>query len=91
MIASVATVGFLPDYSLSTLQAFIANPWNAVWLVILGAALAYHSALGVQVVIEDYVHGAFLKVVSLLLNKFAHIIMAVAASVAVLKIAFGTL
>jgi len=85
----IATVGLLPDYSLATVRQFIANPWNAVWMVLLGATLAYHSSLGVQVVIEDYVHGAFLKVVSLLLNKFAHIIVAVAATVAVLKIAFG--
>lgn len=86
----IATVGFLPDYSLATMQVFIADPWHAVWLTLLGAALAYHSALGVQVVIEDYVHGPFLKVVSLLANKFAHIVIAVAATVAVLKIAFGT-
>ena len=86
----IATVGFLPEYSAASVQAFIAEPWNAVWLVLLGATLAYHSALGVQVVIEDYVHGPFLKVVSLLANKFTHIVIAVAATVAVLKIAFGS-
>ena len=86
----IATVGFLSDFSLLTVQQFIADPWNAVWLVLLGATLAYHSSLGVQVVIEDYVHGPFLKVVALLLNKFTHIVVAAAATVAVLKIAFGS-
>ena len=78
----------MPDYSQATVRAFMAAPWNALMLVLLGVALCYHSSLGVQVVIEDYVHGP-LKVVSLLLNRFAHILVGVAATFAVLKIAFG--
>lgn len=85
----VVTVGLLSNYSLATVQAFIGRPWNAVMLVLLGATLAYHSALGVQVVIEDYVHTSFLKVAALLANKFVHIVVAVAATLAVLNIAFG--
>ena len=80
----------LPDFAQDTVATWIGQPWNALFLLLLGLSVAYHSALGVQVVIEDYVHGAFLKVVSLLLNKFAHIVVAAAMSFAVLKIAFGT-
>ena len=80
----------LPDFAQATVAGWIGQPWNALLLLLLGLTLAYHSALGVQVVIEDYVHGAFLKVVSILLNKFAHIVVAAAMSFAVLKIAFGT-
>lgn len=79
----------MPDFSQATLRAFMAAPWNALFLTLLGVALAYHSSLGVQVVIEDYVHGPFLKVVALLVNRFAHILVATAATFAVLKTAFG--
>ena len=45
--------------------------------------------LGVQVVIEDYVHGKGLKVVSLVLSKFVHVFLAIAAVLAVLSVALG--
>ena len=45
--------------------------------------------LGVQVVIEDYVHGPLLKVFLLLLNRFAHVFVAIAAAFAVLRISLG--
>lgn len=75
------------DYD--TVNEWIGRPWNSVMLLLLGLTLAYHSSLGLQVVIEDYVHGSFLKVVSLILNKFFHAAIAMAAVFAVLKIAFG--
>ena len=87
----LAAMAGLDDYDQATVRAFMAAPWNALSLVLLGLALAYHSSLGVQVVIEDYVHGPFLKVAALVLNRFAHIIVAAAATFAVLKTAFGTL
>lgn len=82
-------------YSLTRLDSFAhaamldwaGHPFNSVMLLLLSVTLAWHSALGVQVVLEDYVHGAFIKVVSLLLNRFAHVILAIVAVVAVLKIA----
>ena len=67
---------------------WIVNPVNAVALILLIATLCYHSALGVQVVIEDYVHG-WAKVASLILQKFAHAIAAAAGIFAVLRIALG--
>ena len=71
-----------------TVTQWIARPWNSVMLLLLGLTLAYHSNLGLQVVIEDYVHGPLVKVVSLILNKFFHAAIAMAAVFAVLKIAF---
>ncbi len=66
--------------------AFIGTPLNAVLLILLAATLAYHSFLGVQVVIEDYVHAHGAKVVLLTLSRFVHILLAVASVYAILRI-----
>ena len=45
--------------------------------------------LGLQVVIEDYVHGPTPKVVLLLISKFAHVFLGVAGVFVILKVALG--
>lgn len=75
------------DYGMVT--RWVATPWVAVTLVLFLAALLYHSMLGVQVVIEDYVHHEGLKLTGLVLMKFAHLAVAAASIFAVLKVALG--
>jgi len=70
--------------------ASIALPFNSILLTLFCVTLAYHSYLGVQVVIEDYVHAAGLKIVSLLFSRFAHVFVAVVSVYAILKIGLGT-
>ncbi|MCG8371432.1 MAG: succinate dehydrogenase, hydrophobic membrane anchor protein [Proteobacteria bacterium] len=69
--------------------AFIGRPINAVLLLLLSLTMAYHSYLGVQVVIEDYVHGHGLRIASLVLSRFAHVFLAAAAVFGILKIGIG--
>jgi succinate dehydrogenase / fumarate reductase membrane anchor subunit len=69
---------------------FVGVPLNAILLSLLSLTLAYHSYLGVQVVIEDYVHAPGAKVVSLLLSRFAHALVAIAAVYAILVIGIGS-
>ena len=68
---------------------FIGEPLNGVLLALLCLTLAYHSYLGVQVVIEDYVHEKGTKVVSLILSRFAHVFIAIASVYAILVIGVG--
>ncbi len=68
--------------------AWAAAPFNAVLLLLLIVATFHHMQLGVQVVIEDYVHHEGLKIASLLGVKLASFALATAAAFAVLKVAF---
>ena len=64
-------------------------PWTAVLLSVYLFTLFYHAYLGLQVVIEDYVHTEWLKIGTLLLIKFACILLAAAGVFTALRIAFG--
>lgn len=79
-----------PGFEHTAALAFIGDPVNGILLLLLSVTIAYHSYLGVQVVIEDYVHGHGLKLTSLIVSRFIHTLLAVAAIYAVLKIGFST-
>jgi succinate dehydrogenase / fumarate reductase membrane anchor subunit len=68
---------------------FIGQPLNGILLSLLCLTLAYHSYLGVQVVIEDYVHAPGTKIVTLLFSRFAHVLVAIAAVYSILAIGLG--
>lgn len=69
--------------------AWMHQPLVAVLLVILTGTAFYHAYLGLQVVIEDYVHGEWSRFTSLLLIKFICVLLALSGIFAVLRIAFG--
>ena len=75
-----------PGFTHAQALIFIGAPLNGVLLLLLVVTMAYHSSLGVQVVIEDYVHGHALKLASLIISRFAHTFLAVAAIYAIIKI-----
>ncbi len=79
----------MDSFSYTAAVTFVAAPLNSLLLLLLVVAMGYHSYLGVQVVIEDYVHAPGLKLVSLILSRFVHIFFAVAAVFAILKIGLG--
>ena len=69
---------------------FVGQPLNGILLALFCNTVSYHSYLGVQVVIEDYVHAHGLKLVALIASKFAHVFIAVATLYAIMSIGFGT-
>ena len=79
----------MDNFSHAAAVEFVASPMHSLLLLLLVAAMGYHSYLGLQVVIEDYVHAPGLKLVSLVLSRFAHIFYAVADIYAILKIGLG--
>lgn len=77
----------LAGADLETARAAIAKPWNAILLSIFVINLFWHAKLGVQVVIEDYVHTRALEVASQLLVTLACVVGAFASLYAIGRIA----
>ena len=67
---------------------FISSPINAVLLILLIVATFHHGQLGLQVVIEDYIHAKWLEVGLIIAIKGAAIVLGVASVYAVIAIAF---
>jgi|SRR5579863_5505825 len=65
------------------------SPVVSAGFVLLTVATFIHMALGVQVVIEDYVHRESTKLVAILAVKFASWALMAVAVIAVLRVAFG--
>ena len=68
---------------------WLSSPLAAVLMLALIWALFYHAKLGIQVVFEDYVHTEWLKFACLIALKFAVVLLGLASTIAVLKIAVG--
>jgi succinate dehydrogenase / fumarate reductase membrane anchor subunit len=79
----------LPSFDHAAVVAWMGEPVTAILLTLTVVAVGYHSALGVQVVVEDYV-GKGWKAVVLVASTLAHVGLSVAAIFAVLKVAFGS-
>jgi succinate dehydrogenase / fumarate reductase membrane anchor subunit len=70
-------------------RAWLASPLTASLMVLLIISTFYHARLGLQVVVEDYVHHEGLKMASLVAIVLVVLALAVACIVAVLKVAVG--
>jgi succinate dehydrogenase / fumarate reductase membrane anchor subunit len=73
----------------ATVRAFLARPLNASLMIQLLASLFYHAMLGLQVVIEDYVHQAATAIVLQFLARAGALLGMVLGTVHVFLIALG--
>lgn len=67
----------------------LASPWVAIVFILTMISISYHMRLGMQIIIEDYVHGEPQRVLLLIANTFFALIVAAASIFAILKISFG--
>lgn len=83
----VGTLVSLVGADLATVQAVIGRPFNAIAFALFAIATFWHAKLGLQVIIEDYIHQRALEITLLLLVTFACVIGALASLYAIARIA----
>ena len=71
----------------ASVLAFLAAPWNAILMAALVIVMLYHMMLGLQVVIDDYVHAPGMKIFLMLLMRAFAIAVGAAALFALIHIA----
>ena len=75
------------DANLAQMSAWVASPLNAALLVMTMVVMCYHSMLGLQVVIEDYISDEKTKILMLVLSKGVLSLIAISSVVSILIIA----
>jgi len=79
----------LPGMDYASFQAWMQSPCSAIMMILTLAAVFYHYALGLQVIIEDYVSDHAVRTVAIIATFFICIVAGVTGIFSVLKIAFG--
>lgn len=85
----VASILALLGGSRAELMAWLASPFSAGLLILFLVATFWHALLGLQVVIEDYVHHEGRKLAALLAVKGILYLLAAASIVSVIKLMLG--
>ncbi len=75
------------DYA--TVRLSIAQPVNALLLILFIGTAFWHARLGLQVVIEDYIHVGWLEITLMIAVKFVYVVLGLAAIISIGRIAFS--
>jgi len=83
----VLSVLILKGADQAAMLAYMHEPWNAVLFLALIASIFYHLQLGLQVIIEDYIHAEGRRIVLLLVARGSVVFFGLLAAISVLKLA----
>jgi len=92
LVLSTVFVGVLVSLagdSHASVVATLSNPIVAILMLLFVISVVVHMRIGMQVIIEDYVHAELLKLLLLMGNTFFAIVVGLSAVFALLKISFG--
>jgi len=89
VIYFVFLIASLTGRSHAAVVSALGEPVNAVLLLAAIFSIVVHMRLGMQTIIEDYVHGEAAKMTLLLINTFFAVGVGLSAAFAVLRITFG--
>jgi succinate dehydrogenase / fumarate reductase membrane anchor subunit len=82
----VASLVALTGADYGTVRSYLGNPLVAIPMLLLVLSGTWHMRIGMQVILEDYIHKEVPKIVALALNNFFSAVAAIAGVYAVLKI-----
>ncbi|WOC16270.1 succinate dehydrogenase, hydrophobic membrane anchor protein [Pseudochrobactrum sp. MP213Fo] len=85
----VGLIVCLHGASYAEIRVALAHPFTALVMALFVVTGIYHMRLGMQIIIEDYIHGEGLKIVCVMLNTFFSIVVGGATLFAILKLSFG--
>jgi succinate dehydrogenase / fumarate reductase membrane anchor subunit len=89
IVAFVIIVAALAGNSYEGAIAIVSHPLTAIILILAVISVTNHMRLGMQIVIEDYVHDKGWKIMAVIANNFYAVIIAVACLFAILKVSLG--
>lgn len=88
-IYSALSILFTTNLSYGAMVDWFHNPLNAAVMALIVSAGAWHFRLGIQVVIEDYIHKAATKMLLILGTSFIAALMAMVGIFTILKVFLG--
>jgi succinate dehydrogenase / fumarate reductase membrane anchor subunit len=88
-IAFVLIVVALLGRNHAAAQQILASPLVAIVMLLFIGSITYHMRIGMQVIIEDYVHDEIPKLALIMLNTFFAVAVALASAYAIFKLSFG--
>ena len=89
LVIPIIVVMLLLSHNQADSAQILGSPVVAIILLLFIIASAWHMKIGMQVVIEDYVHREKLKLVAIMANQFFSIAVALVSIYAILKLSFG--